>query len=213
MKKRDLNLPQWFECFLPRHWWTFSGCKCVSTAKFFFPTSSRSRQILLLYIAAIIMMFKKLRSFHKRNQGKQKKRNRCKSSSLGKISSSSGLPTPRHFEFLRSDLFPFFLTLQILTSLHMTKVITHKNTRRQASQITKKNHHKYTNCWVSGSQIRQENAVEESAETNEGGRVARRVGRERDGERSAEPGQEWRVTTGVTRCARPPARGGYLTST
>jgi hypothetical protein len=38
--------------------------------------SSRSRQILLLYIAAIIMMFKKLRSFHKRNQGKEKKRNR-----------------------------------------------------------------------------------------------------------------------------------------
>ncbi len=83
-------------------------------------------------------MFKKLRSFHKRNQGKQKKRNRCKSSSLGKISSSSGLPTPRHFEFLRSDLFSFFLTLQILTSLHMTKIITHKNPRRQASQITKK---------------------------------------------------------------------------
>lgn len=45
-----------------------------STAKIFFPTSSRSRQILLLYIAAIIMMFKKLRSFHKRNQGKEKKR-------------------------------------------------------------------------------------------------------------------------------------------
>jgi hypothetical protein len=37
---------------------------------------------LLLYIAAIIMMFKK--SSHKRNQGKEKKRNRCMSSSLGK---------------------------------------------------------------------------------------------------------------------------------
>jgi hypothetical protein len=45
----------------------------------------------------------------------------------------------------------------------MTKIITHKKNprRRQASQITKQNHHKYTNCWVSGSQIRQENAVEE----------------------------------------------------
>jgi len=40
-------------------------------------------------------------------------------------------------------------------------------------------------------------------ETNERGRVARRVGGERGGERSAEPGQEWRVTGGVARCARP----------
>jgi ABC-type metal ion transport system substrate-binding protein len=43
----------------------------------------------------------------------------------------------------------------------MTKIITQKNPRRQASQITQKNHQKYTNCWVSGSQIQQENAVEE----------------------------------------------------
>jgi hypothetical protein len=81
---------------------------------------------LLLYIAAIIMMLKK--SFDKRNQGKEKKRNRCKSSSLGK--DLFILRTPRlllDIEFLRSDLFFFFLNSSILTSLNMTKIITHKN--------------------------------------------------------------------------------------
>jgi hypothetical protein len=68
--------------------------------------SSRSRQILLLYIAAIIMMFKKLRSFHKRNQGKEK------------IFCLPHWARSRHpqdsrlldIEFLRSNLFFFFFT-------------------------------------------------------------------------------------------------------
>jgi hypothetical protein len=48
---------------------------------------------LLLYIAAIITMLKKLRSFHKRNQGKEKEKETDLSlPHWGKISSSSGLP-------------------------------------------------------------------------------------------------------------------------
>lgn len=105
---------------------------------------------LLLYIAAIIMMLKK--SFDKRNQGKEKKRNRCKSSSLGK--DLFILRTPRlllDIEFLRSDLFFFFLNSSILTSLHMTKIITQKKILDvKLLKSPKKNHHKYTNC---GSQI------------------------------------------------------------
>jgi hypothetical protein len=88
---------------------------------------------LLLYIAAIIMMLKK--SFDKRNQGKEKKRNRYKSSSLGKDLFILRTPRLLDIEFLRSDLFFFFLNSSILTSLHMTKIITQKKIpRRQASQ-------------------------------------------------------------------------------
>jgi len=156
---------------------------------------------LLLYIAAIITMFKK-KSFQKQNQGKEKKRNRCKSSSLGK--DLFILRTPRlllDIEFLRSDLFFFFLNSSILTSLHMTKIITQKNSSTSSFSNHQKTSPQIHELWLADLTRNRRRRI---AETNEGGRVARRVGGERGGERSAEPGQEWRVTRGVARCARPP---------
>ncbi len=89
----------------------------------------------------------------------------------------------------------------------MTKIITQKNPRRQASQITKKitKNTRIVGFWLADPTRKRRRR---SAETNEGGRVARRVGGERGGERSAEPGQEWRVTAGSPGApARPPKAG------
>lgn len=180
----------------------FSLCKCVFDRQNFLPNIFSITANLLLYIAAIIMMFKK--SFHKRNQGKKKKRHRCKSSSLGKDLFILWTPRLLDIEFLRSDLFFFFLTLHSSLPCIWLKSSHKKNPRRQASQITKKKSpqiHELLGFWLADPTRKRRRR---SAETNEGGRVARRVGGERGGERSAEPGQEWRVTRGVARCARPP---------
>lgn len=102
-----------------------SLCKCVSTAKIFFPTSSRSRQIYFSTLQQLSWCSKNPST----NGIKERKRKETDVSlpHWAKISSSSGLPRLLlDIEFLRSDLFFFFLNSSILTSLHMTKIITQK---------------------------------------------------------------------------------------
>jgi len=97
----------------------------------------------------------------------------------------------------------------------MTKIITqNKSSTSSFSNHQKKSPqiHELLGFWLADPTRKRRRR---SAETNEGGRVARRVGGERGGERSAEPGQEWRGTGGGSPGAPgAPARpGGYLTST
>lgn len=217
-EEKGRKKPQGFECFLPRYWWAFSlAVQMCFYRQNFLPDIFSITANLLLYIAAIITMFKK-KSFQKQNQGKEKKRNRCKSSSLGK--DLFILRTPRlllDIEFLRSDLFFFFLNSSILTSLHMTKIITQKKIpRRQASQ----NHQKKitTNTRIVGFLARRSD--KKSPSKNCGNKRRRKSGA--TGWRRKGRGTfSWtRARMAGDKGGRPvrppahlPAQGGYLTST
>ncbi len=96
--RKGRKKPQGFVCFLPHYWWTFSCCKyLLDHGKFYFSTLQQLSWCSKNYDPST-------------NGIKERKRKETDflSSSLGKISSSSGLPTPRHWVPQVRSLFLLF---------------------------------------------------------------------------------------------------------
>ncbi len=117
-------------------------------------------------------------------------------------------------EFLMVRSLFLLFNSSILTSLHMTKIITQKKSSTSSFSNHQKNHHNNTNCWVSGSQIRQENAVEEVRKQTKGEEWRDGLAEKGAGNVQLNPGKNGGRRGGSPGApARPPAQAGYLTST